>query len=66
MKIWKPLTKFYYSDERNEFKYHIDLMLEKEDTIALVINGKTVTMDTPPKGKVYKIHHGMSIETFDE
>lgn len=66
MKIWKPLSKFRYSEERNEFKYHTDFSLKKSENIELKINGKTIIKEKPPKGKIYKIHFEMAIEIFEE
>ena len=33
MIIWKPLTKYRYSEQRNEVKYHTDLALEEGDRL---------------------------------
>jgi len=35
MRIWKPLCKFRYSDERDEYKYHTDFALEEGEEILI-------------------------------
>jgi len=66
MKIWKPLTKFCCSDERNEYKYHIDFSLEEGEEIEVVINGYILLTDRVPKGEERKYHFEMAVESFAE
>ena len=66
MKVWKPLTKFYYSNERNEYKYHTDFSLENGEEIEISINGYILLTDRAPKGMVKKYHFEMAVESFAE
>ena len=66
MKIWKPLSKYWYSKERNEYKYHTDFALEEGESIEIKVNGKRLIKDETPKGKIFKIHFEMAVETFKE
>ena len=64
MKIWKPLSKYYYSKERNEVKYHADFALKEGEIIKVIINGKTFIKEKMPKGEIHKFHFEMADETF--
>jgi len=66
MKIWKPLTKYYYSDQRNEYKYHTDFSLEEGEEIAVIINGETILENTVPRGIEQKYHLEIAVESFAE
>lgn len=66
MRIWKPLTKFWYSNERNEFKYHTDFSLKEGESIETIINDKRLLIEMPHEGEIYKIHYEMAIEIFKE
>jgi len=66
MKIWKPLTKFRYSDERDEYKYHTDFSLEAGEEIEISINGYILLTDRVPKGVERKYHFEMAVESFAE
>jgi len=65
MKIWKPLTKFYYSDQRNEYKYHTDFSLEVGEEIVITINGKRLLKDYVLYGQEKKYHLEMAVESFE-
>lgn len=65
MKIWKPLSKYYYSDERSEYKYHTDFALEDLEEIEVLINGKSLLKDRVSKGKIKKYHFEMAVENFE-
>ena len=64
MKFWKPLSKFRYSDERDEFKYHADFALTEGEIIEVIINGKPLLKDKVPKGEEWKYHFEMAVESF--
>jgi len=66
MKVWKPLTKFYYSNERNEYKYHTDFSLGAGEEIEVIVNGETILLSGVPKGMVKKYHFEMAVESFAE
>ena len=66
MKIWKPLVKYRYSDERNESKYHTDFALEEDEIIEISINGKTLIKEKIPKGEIHKYHLEMADEVFEQ
>jgi len=66
MKVWKPLTKFYYSDERNEYKYHTDFSLGAGEEIEIKINGHLLLKNRVPKGEELKYHFEMAVESFAE
>ena len=66
MKIWKPLSQFYYSDERNEYKYHTDFALEEGEKIEVFINGKVLLRDKVLPGEERKYHFEMAVERFDK
>ena len=66
MKIWKPLTKFRYSDERNEVKYHTDFSLEAGDSMVVIVNGERLIQEIIPKGEERKYHFEMAVESFAE
>lgn len=63
MFIFKRLVKYWYSDQRNEHKYHTDFELKE---------GESIKKDYPelmkifeiktPKGKVWKFHFEMAVE----
>ena len=63
MKIWKPLSKFRYSDERDEYKYHTDFSLSEGETIVIYINGKLLLEDKVSEGEK-KYHLEMAVESF--
>jgi len=65
MKIWKPLSKFYYSDQRDEYKYHTDFALEKGEVIEVFINGERILKDSVSYGE-RKYHFEMAVENFAE
>lgn len=65
MKIWKPLSKFRYTDERDEYKYHTDFALEEGERILIMINGKTLIDDYVLPNRVKKYHLEMAVENFD-
>jgi len=64
LKIWKPLSKYYYSDERNEYKYHTDFSLEDLEEIVVFINGKELLREVVPRGWERKYHFEMAVESF--
>ena len=66
MKIWKPLVKYRYSDERDEVKYHTDFALEEDEIIEVSINGKILIKEKIPKGEIHKFHFEMAEEVFKE
>jgi len=66
MKIWKPLTKFRYSDERNEYKYHTDFSLETEEEIVVYVDGKVLLREIVSPGEERKYHFEMAVESFAE
>ena len=66
MKIWKPLSKFRYSDERNEYKYHTDFALREREKIEVFINGKILLRDKVLQGEERKYHFEMAVESFAE
>jgi len=66
MKFWKPLSKFRYSDERNEFKYHTDFSIDPGESMEFSIDGVPWIREKVPPGKVYKIHFEMAVEIFDK
>ncbi len=72
MKIWKPLTKFRYTDERDEYKYHTDFALEEGESILVLIGrdggtGKKVLLnENVPKGMLKKYHFELAVESFAE
>ena len=66
MKIWKPLTKFRYSDERDEYKYHTDFSLETAEVIEVLINGKSLLTEIIPADEERKYHFEMAVESFAE
>lgn len=66
MEIWKPLVKYRYSDERNEFKYHTDFALREDEIIEISINGKMLIKEKMPKGEIHKFHFEMAEEVFED
>lgn len=66
MKFWKPLSKYRYTDDRNEYKYHTDFALKEGETIEVIINGKRLLKDEVPKGEEWKYHFEMAVESFDK
>lgn len=65
MIIWKPLTKFRYSKERNEFKYHTDFALKEGESIEKSYEELIkIFQEKVPKGKIQKIHFEMAVEEF--
>ena len=66
MKIWKPLSQFYYSHERNEYKYHTDFALKEKEKIEVFINGKLLLRDEVLQGEERKYHFEMAVESFPE
>ena len=66
MKVWKPLSKFRYSEERDEYKYHTDFALEETEDIVIFINGKELLREIVPTGKERKDHFEMAVESFDK
>lgn len=66
MRVWKPLTKFRYSEERDEYKYHTDFALEKGESILVLINGQVLLRDAVTKGEEKKYHFEMAVERFAE
>jgi len=66
LKVWKPLSKFRYSEERNEYKYHTDFALEEAEDIVIFINGKKLLREIVPKGKERKYHFEMAVESFEK
>ena len=66
MKIWKPLSKFRYTDERNEYKYHTDFALEEGERIIVMINGKILIDDYVSPDRIKKYHLEMAVESFAE
>jgi len=65
VQYWKPLSKYRYTEDRNEFKYHTDFSLDEGEMIEVMINGKTLIKEKTPKNKVYKYHFEMAVEEFD-
>ncbi len=65
MKFWKPLTKYRYSKERNEVKYHTDFMLDKEEGFELRF-ADFMFKEKVPKDKVWKCHLELAVEEFNE
>jgi len=66
MIIWKPLTKYRYSEQRNEVKYHTDLALEEGDRLEDCKELMEVLKVKTPNGKVRKIHLEICDEEFDK
>ena len=66
MKIWKPLTKFRYTKDRNEWKYHTDFAVEENETIEKFRELMKIFKEKCPKGKIWKIHFEMAIEEFSK
>lgn len=66
MRFWKPLSKYRYSDDRDEVKYHSDFLLDEGETIEIILNGETLLKEETPKGKVCKFHFQMAVESFDK
>ena len=69
MKFWKPLSKFRYSDERDEFKYHTDFSLDPGESMEFFLSNNynhPLIREKVPEGKVYKIHFEMAVEIFDK
>jgi len=65
MIIWKPLTKYRYSEQRNEVKYHIDLALEEGEKLEDCKELMEVLKVETPNGKIRKIHLEIADEEFD-
>ena len=66
MKIWKPLTKYSYSKERNEVKYHTDFGLVEGEKVGDYKELMDIFKEVVPQRKVWKIHFEMAVEEFDE
>jgi len=66
MKIWKPLSKYRYSDERNEYKYHTDFALEEGERILVTVNGNILIDDYVIQGEEKKYHLEMAVESFKD
>jgi len=67
MKIWKPIIKFRYTEDRNEWKYHTDFSLEEGECIEE--NYKElmqVFKEKTPLGKRWKFHFEMAVEEEDK
>ena len=65
MKIWKPLTKFRYTEDRNEWKYHTDFAVEEGERIENFKELMPIFKEKCPKNKIWKIHFEMAVEEFD-
>lgn len=65
MRFWKKLTKFRYSKDRDEYKYHTDFSLEKGEEIEITINGETLLKEKVPV-KERKYHLELAVESFKE
>ena len=67
MIIWKHLTKYWYSDQRKEHKYHTDFSLEEGECIEEYYKElMQVFKEKPSKGKVWKFHFEMAVEEEDK
>ena len=66
MKIWKPLSKYRYTEDRDEVKYHTDFLLEEGEEIEVIIAGKTIIKEKTPQGKDWKFHFEMAVEEFNK
>ena len=66
MIIWKPLTKYRYSEQRNEVKYHTDLALEEGEKLEDYKEFMEVLKVKTPNGKVRKIHLEIADEEFNK
>ena len=66
MRVWKPLSKYRYSKERDEYKYHTDFALEEGDDIIVYNNGEKLLSEYIPKGEERKYHFEMAVERFAE
>jgi len=64
MIYWKPLSKYRYSRERNEFKYHTDFQLDEGEEIEVKLAGKTIIKDEVPQGKEWRYHLEIACESF--
>jgi len=64
MEVWKELTKYWYSAQRNEYKYHTDFSLDEGETIEVIVNGKKLIDEIVPKGELHKIHFEMAEEIY--
>jgi len=62
--IWKSLTKYRYSKERNEVKYHTDFRLTEGNKIENYDELMKVFKEIVPQGKEWRIHFEMAVETF--
>ena len=63
MKIWKPLTKYRYSEQRDENKYHTDFSLEEGESIEGSYKELIqVFKEKVPLDKRWKIHFEMAVE----
>ena len=65
MKIWKPLTKFRYTKDRNEWKFHTDFAVESGEKIEEFRELMEIFKEKCPKGKEWRIHFEIAIEEFD-
>jgi len=62
--IWKGLTKYRYSKQRNEIKFHTDFKIREGDKIKSNTELMKIFEKRVPKGKEWKIHFDMAVETF--
>ena len=65
MIIWKPLSKYRYSTDRNELKFHTDFKLEEGEKMEDYKELMEVNKEVCPHGKVWKFHWEMAREEFD-
>jgi hypothetical protein len=65
MKVWKPLSKYRYTDDRDEVKYHTDFSLEYGEEIEVLVNGKLLMQEKVPNNKIYKFHFELAVEAFE-
>ena len=66
MIYWKPLSKYRYTKDRDEVKYHTDFLLEPGEEIEVKLAGKTIIKEKTPQGKEWKFHFEMACEAFDK
>lgn len=66
MRIWKPLTRYHYSSERNEWKYHTDFAVEEGESMSKFKELMKIFKEKCPKHKIWKIHFEVAVEEFDK
>jgi len=64
--IWKPVVKFRYSKERNEYKYHTDFRLSEGKKVEDFDELMRIFKEKVPNDKEWRIHFEMAVEEFDK